>query len=135
MTINSVQGIDCGAAAAKWLTGVLGKKCQLVRQNPQHNRRSRGSQSQGIPSLSLANEAQYLMLSESSLEQLLVAISPDSAGLDIYDLALRFRANFVVSDGEMEPYGEEKWKEIGIGNHTFQVCSLPILYINAFCVS
>lgn len=77
-----------------------------------------------MPLLSLANEAQYLMLSQSSLEQLLSSVSPEKAGLDIDDLALRFRANFVVGSKEMEPYGEERWKEIKIGDHSFQVCQV-----------
>ena len=130
-----VQGVDCGEEAAKWLEQVLGKKCRLIRQNPQQNRQSRVTHhpsGKRPPLLSLANEAQYLVLTQGSLKQLLRAIGPDrAAGLDIETLALRFRANFVVGGGDLEPYAEERWTEIKIGSHCFKVglhelCRRPI---------
>lgn len=36
-------------------------------------------------------------------------------------LALRFRPNFIVS-GDLEPFAEEMWTHIEMGDHTFQVC-------------
>lgn len=115
--------------AGEWLTEVLGKKCRLVRQNPHHRRKVKHGHipdEKGLTLLSLANEAQYLMLSQSSLEQLLADISrnqPEWMGVDVDDLAIRFRANFVVGKGkfEVEPFVEEKWREIRIGDHLFQV--------------
>lgn len=85
--------------------------------------------------LSLANEAQYLLLSLRSVEQLLADVkqryraekaglngTAEWAGLNACDLATRFRANFIVGgDGESEPHAVEKWKGIRIGSHSFQV--------------
>ena len=84
--------------------------------------------------LSLANEAQYLLLSLSCVEQLLVDIKQrcltenpgngvaEWVGLHARDLAARFRANFIVGgDMESEAHAIEKWKGIRIGSHSFQV--------------
>ena len=127
------MGMDCGAEVAEWLTCVLGRRCRLVRQNPYQKRSSKqkhkwsqqAPNEDGLPPpLSLANEAQYLLLSQGSLEQLLKEMREtrtDWTAMDSCQLASRFRANFVVSGEDMEPYEEENWKKIRIGYHLFLV--------------
>ena len=120
LTVGSVHGIDCGDNAAEWLTCVLGRKCRLVRQNPCYNRKlkqSSASSGKSFPLISLANEAQYLMLSLSSLEKLLGEIQhqlgkEEWTGVGISQLATRFRANLVVGGEGLEPYAEERWTEV-----------------------
>ena len=123
-------GLDCGEEVAEWLTSVLGRKCRLLRQNPNQRRSSKRSWKQPPneqgppPPLSLANEAQYLLLARGSLEQLLRELretQPDWTAVDSNQLASRFRTNFVVSGEGVEPYAEESWKEVAIGPHSFQV--------------
>ena len=128
-----VVGVDCGDEVAVWLTSLLGRTCRLVRQSPQQKRSSKRRQNrtpneQELPSppLSLANKAQYLLLAQGSMEQLLQEVrrkQPHWTTMDSSRLASRFRANFVVSGDEMEPYSEENWKEIRVGSHLFQVSS------------
>ncbi len=133
-----MKGTDCGDVAAEWLTAVLGRKCRLVRQHPCHHRsrRTHSHTQEEVPvRLSLANEAQYLLLARSSLEQLIGEIKERNdeeasswVALDSGHLAARFRPNFIVEARNMEPYAEESWKEIRIGNHLFQV-----LFFKKFC--
>ena len=131
---------------AEWLTGVLGRRCRLLRQNPAQRRTSKRTTSrhrtpneQGPPpSLSLANEAQFLLLARGSLEQLLSEVrqrqSEWTTEMDPIRLASRFRANFVVSGEEMEPYAEETWSRIRIGDdHYFQV--RPCAHLVLLCVT
>lgn len=120
--------MDCGEQASKWLTEVVGKKCRLVRQSPQHKRSKCNHTPNHTPNrelpveLSLVNKAQYLLLTLSSLEGLVGEIRERGrAGLDIDDLAARFRANFIVETGREDAYAEEDWQEIQIGSHSFQV--------------
>lgn len=114
---------------AEWLTHVLGRRCHLIQQSPRQSRQSRNhAPGEGRAFLlSLANEAQYLLLSRSSLKQLLATVTGSQLVLDLAGLASRFRANFVVDDSssEMEPYSEDRWKEVRIGSHLFQVCQTP----------
>lgn len=125
----SVQGTDCGGRVSKWLSAVLGRKCQLIQQSPHHKR----SQCNHTPdpaqvpaALSLVNKAQYLLLNRSSLEQLVQEIRDrDTTGragwLDVDTLAARFRTNFVVETGQGDAYIEEDWDKVRIGAHLFQV--------------
>ena len=115
---------------AEWLTHVLGRKSRLVQQNPLYDRKSKGDLHGTIPGenlpplLSLANEAQYLLLSLSSLGALLKVLQQNHqewVELGVSDLATRFRANFVVERQGMEPYEEELWEKVRVGHHVFQV--------------
>ena len=127
----SVEGVECGGEVAAWLSKVLGRKCRLVRQSQHHSRRLKRPHppnKEEAPLLSLANEAQYLVLSQSSVEQLLGEIcrnQPEWSVVTVEELALRFRPNFVVG-GELEPYAEERWTEVRIGSHMFQVGQSPV---------
>ncbi|CAI7996368.1 Molybdenum cofactor sulfurase, partial [Geodia barretti] len=74
---DKVTGTDCGEAAASWLTEALSRDCRLVRQTHQRTAKtpSSASGSGEAPLLSLANEAQYLLVTRASAEYLLSEIS------------------------------------------------------------
>lgn len=126
-----VGGLDCGDEAARWLTNVLDRDCRLVKQNPAVARTSQRSindfNERGSP-LSLANEAQYLLISDNSVEHLGTAVRT-RGGPELNDLCTRFRPNLVVgcgpvargNSGYLEPYAEEAWKSLTIGCTSFRV--------------
>ncbi len=132
LTVSRVRCIDYGDEVGKWLTQVLKVEARLVRQNPAHKRNSLApSKEEGAPCntegaslLSLANEAQYLLLSLSSVEHILREIQSTCDGWETTrpsHLVARFRPNLVVSGAEVEPYCEEEWREVRIGELIFQV--------------
>lgn len=114
----------------------------MVRQSPEHKRSKRNHTPNHTPNgevpveLSLANEAQFLLLTLSSLEQLIGEIrerDPTArAALDISNLASRFRANLIVETRQDEAYVEEGWRDVRIGGHLFQVCC-AVMYCTALC--
>eukprot|EP00794_Sanderia_malayensis_P020708 gene20708-22740_t len=113
---------DCGEDAATWLSTVLGKSCRLLRQNlcqPRFLKRHtvESSTITGVRSrLALANESQYLLISESSLSELTLGLD-DS--IDKNSVAPSFRANFLIQG--FSPFKEESWKEVVIGKCNFKV--------------
>ena len=124
--------MDCGDEAADWLTTVLHRRCRLLRQNPQAQRLSHKPISphndRGTP-LSLANEAQYLLISETSIQYLCSAVHERGRhdNLEVAECITRFRPNLVVSpsvasgNGCLEPYAEEEWERVKIGGAAFNV--------------
>ncbi|XP_061413417.1 molybdenum cofactor sulfurase isoform X1 [Lethenteron reissneri] len=127
-----VTGLDCEDEAAEWLTEFLGKSCRLIQQDPRSNRtmkakgqRQAGGGAEAGASLSLANEAQYLLVNRTSVANLLCHVHErqgEVAGppaLDMEALVNRFRANLVVRSDE--PYQEDCWETVTIGALIFQV--------------
>ena len=101
-----------------------------MRQNPHILRplRTATHKSKEIP-LSLANIAQYLLISESSVEKLhsdIVQRHQNDGNCEeivgLKELLARFRANFAVGGSELDPYVEERWKKVQIGELMFEVC-------------
>ncbi|CAH1241418.1 MOCOS [Branchiostoma lanceolatum] len=121
---DRITGLDCGNEAADWLTIFLGRPCRLVRQNPDSDRdckvnRDGGNSADGKFSLSLANESQYLLISRPSLRELQQQITANSnMAIPTEDLVLRFRGNLVIDSGQ--PYEEDDWSELMIGQQQFQ---------------
>ncbi len=127
-----VKSISCGESVSDWLSDVIGRRCRLVRQSSDNSRRvkrKKKSQSNGgvgaeCPPLSLANESQYLMVAQGSLEQLLSQIKDIDQHCELrtsQELTDRFRANLVIGGQEMEPYMEERWSSIDVGSNRFEV--------------
>lgn len=124
---DRVETVDCGDEAASWLSDFLGQPCRLIRQSPDFTRdmkkRPRGAATS--TSLSLVNEAQYLMINRASVEliqKLMSSRQDDSEGdqlLDTQNVISRFRANLVIA-GE-EPFEEDNWPHLIIGNTRFVV--------------
>nr|XP_046209566.1 molybdenum cofactor sulfurase-like isoform X2 [Oncorhynchus gorbuscha] len=124
---DRVETVDCGDEAASWLSEFLGQPCRLIRQSPDFSRVMKKGHEKEISStaLSLVNEAQYLIVNRASVDLLQRHItnrqesSDDHQPLDTQTLISRFRANLVISG--KEPFEEDDWSHLIIGNTHFQV--------------
>ncbi|XP_030298260.1 molybdenum cofactor sulfurase [Sparus aurata] len=125
---DRVETVDCGDEAASWLSDFLGQPCRLIRQSPNFTRdmkkRPSGAATAST-SLSLVNEAQYLMINRASVEliQKLMSSRQDDSNrdqlLDTQNVISRFRANLVIAG--VEPFEEDNWSHLIIGNTRFMV--------------
>ncbi|KAL6101506.1 mocos [Pungitius sinensis] len=124
---DRVEAVDCGDEAASWFSDFLGQPCRLIRQSPDFTRggKIRLSGAATSTSLSLVNEAQYLMINRASAElihKLMSSRRDDTEGdqlLDTQNVISRFRANLVIAGGE--PFEEDNWPQLIIGNTRFVV--------------
>ncbi|TMS04621.1 Molybdenum cofactor sulfurase [Larimichthys crocea] len=124
---DRVETVDCGDEAASWLSDFLGQPCRLIRQSPDFTRdmKKKPGGAATSSSLSLVNEAQYLMINRASVEfihKLMSSRKDDSAGdhlLDTQNVISRFRANLVIAG--VEPFKEDNWSHLIIGNTRFMV--------------
>ncbi|NXE76255.1 MOCOS sulfurase, partial [Cochlearius cochlearius] len=122
---HRVKTYDCGDRLARWFSLFLGHPCRLIRQSSDVKKRSHQKNTKGLESatnisLSLVNEAQYLLINVASIVQLKEHVSARlEEPLEIEELIRRFRANIVIS--APESFEEEEWAEISIGALRFQV--------------
>ncbi|XP_038593086.1 molybdenum cofactor sulfurase isoform X1 [Micropterus salmoides] len=127
---DRVETVDCGDEAASWLSDFLGQPCRLIRQSPDFTRamKMRPIGAATSTSLSLVNEAQYLMINRASVElirKLMSSRQDESEGdqlLDTQNVISRFRANLVITG--VEPFEEDNWSHLIIGNTHFMVAGL-----------
>lgn len=126
---DRVETLDCGEEAALWLSRFLGRSCRLIRLSPDFasrdaRRKPRSSDSAPSSPLSLANEAQYLMINLASVERLreLVQRKDEEIGEssssvpDLQNIVSRFRANLVIRGGRA--FEEDAWSSlrvVGVG--------------------
>jgi len=115
---------DCGDTVAAWISEVLGKPCRLVRQNMDQNRWMRAKNISdlsgvGKHAISLSNESQYLLVSETSLLEIFKQFKRDKNTIQFDELAKSFRANFIVNGDS--PFEEDDWREVQIGKLHFKV--------------
>ncbi|XP_076025441.1 molybdenum cofactor sulfurase [Genypterus blacodes] len=124
---DRVETVDCGDNAASWLSEFLGQPCRLIRQSPDSTRdmKAKHSGASSPASLSLVNEAQYLMINRASVDLIQKLMScrqeypEDDQLLDTQNVISRFRANLVVAGGE--PFEEDNWSHLIIGSTRFVV--------------
>ncbi|NXA33940.1 MOCOS sulfurase, partial [Eudromia elegans] len=122
---HRVKTYNCGERIAAWLSMFLGRSCRLIRQssdikNSKHQKNAKGPAAATSISLSLVNEAQYLLINVASISCLKDHISARlEEPLEMQELIPRFRANLVIS--APESFEEEEWAEISIGSLRFQV--------------
>ncbi|XP_075068892.1 molybdenum cofactor sulfurase isoform X2 [Mixophyes fleayi] len=125
---DRVHTSDCGEKTADWVSHFLARKCRLIRQSLSFNRyagaKKKGFANASLPSLSLVNEAQYLLVNTASILQLSQQIylreeTDHTERLNIDQLTQSFRANLVI-DSKI-PFQEEVWTEVFIGGLHFQV--------------
>ncbi|XP_010765124.1 molybdenum cofactor sulfurase [Notothenia coriiceps] len=124
---DRVETVDCGDEASSWLSDFLGQPCRLIRQSPDFTRdmKKKPIGAATTTSLSLVNEAQYLMINRASVELIQKVMSSrqdDSEGdqlLDTQNVISRFRANLVIAG--VEPFEEDNWPHLIIGNTRFVV--------------
>ncbi|KAM5305334.1 molybdenum cofactor sulfurase isoform 2-T2 [Glossophaga mutica] len=126
---DRVNTYDCGEKISSWLTKFLGRPCHLIKQSSNFQRNAKKKQHQGqsagaTATLSLVNEAQYLLVNRSSVLELQqqLTTSDENGKEELFpmkDLISRFRAN-IITNGT-RAFEEEKWDEISIGSLHFQV--------------
>ncbi|XP_061546370.1 molybdenum cofactor sulfurase [Phycodurus eques] len=120
---DRVETKDCGDEAASWLSDLLGQPCRLIRQSPDFTRCMKNKSDTAVtsPSLSLVNEAQYLMINRASVELIHKVMSSrqDYPELDTQNIISRFRSNFVIAG--VKPFEEDNWSNLIIGNIRFMV--------------
>lgn len=109
------EAIDGGDEAATVISGAIGRPLRLVWQ-PDPTLRSVSPNNGGRPGevLSLADAGPLLLTSEASLRQLQSWVG-DAPTLSM----MRFRPNVVV-DGD-EPFAEDHWTEVELGETAFRV--------------
>ncbi|TWW78109.1 Molybdenum cofactor sulfurase [Takifugu flavidus] len=124
---DRVEAVDCGDEAASWFSDFLGQPCRLISQNPNFSRDTKKKSIEGAttPSLSLVNEAQYLMINSASvqlIQELMSSRQENSMGdqqLDTKNITSRFRTNFIIAG--VEAFEEDNWSHLVIGNTRFVV--------------
>lgn len=112
------SAVDAGDAAAEWFSAIVGESVRLVWQDD-ISKRTVGEQHGGQPDdrVSLADVAPLLLTTTASLEQLNQWIARDHEPEGI--VMRQFRPNVVV-DGEIEPFVEDGWRAIHIGEVAYR---------------
>ncbi|XP_021566797.1 molybdenum cofactor sulfurase [Carlito syrichta] len=123
---DRVKTYNCGEKISSWLSKFFGRPCHLIKQNsnfPRNAKKKHGKDQSPVmtATLSLVNEAQYLLINTSSVLELYQQLnaSDENESFPMKDLILRFRAN-IVTNGT-RAFEEEKWDEVSIGSLHFQV--------------
>lgn len=118
---DMLQVPDAGDAAAQWLSAFLGRPVRLVQMPEQRARQVDTAYAQPGEHVHFADGFPLLLIGQGSLEDLSAKVGRP---LEM----LRFRPNLVVAGAE--PFAEDRWKRIRIGDVTFKVakpCSRCIL--------
>ncbi|KAA6438211.1 MOSC domain-containing protein [Dyadobacter flavalbus] len=109
---DSVTAYTVCHEADVWLSEMLEKKVRIVEMTASSDRRMNAQDAEPDTTLSFADDFPYLLISEASLHEL-------NRRLEQPVEMNRFRPNFVVSG--TEPFAEDAWKYIQIGNVGFHV--------------
>ncbi|XP_059616786.1 molybdenum cofactor sulfurase 3 [Phlebotomus argentipes] len=122
---DRIKGYDCGEKVAQWLENALDLLgVRLIRKVSSEKRffRKNGT-TNDLPEISLANQAQFLLINTTSVSWLMDKVTDwddqvDREGL-LPNVVDRFRGNIVIkSSKSME---EGAWKMIRIGPNLFKV--------------
>uniref|UniRef100_A0A8D2BZY8 Molybdenum cofactor sulfurase n=1 Tax=Sus scrofa TaxID=9823 RepID=A0A8D2BZY8_PIG len=126
---DRVNAYDCGEKISAWLSRFFGRPCHLIKQSSDFRRNPRRKHGKDQPActtttLSLVNEAQYLLINRSSVLELQRQLnrSGENGKEELFpmkDLISRFRAN-IITNGT-RAFEEEKWDGISVGSLHFQV--------------
>lgn len=118
---DMLQVPDAGAEAAQWLSTFLGREVRLVQMPEQRARQVDTAYAEPGEHVHFADGFPLLLIGQGSLDDLSAKVGRP---LEM----LRFRPNLVVAGAE--PFAEDGWKRIRIGDVTFKVakpCSRCIL--------
>ena len=118
---DSLEVPDAGDEAAQWLQQVIGQPCRLVQVPEVLARQVDQQYAQPADRVGFADGFPLLLISQASLDDLSARVG---RSLEM----LRFRPNLVVTG--CEPYAEDQWRRIRIGDLEFELvkgCSRCIL--------
>ena len=107
---DQVEAFEGNDLQNEWISDFLGASCKLVFMPEGGKRAVNPDRAKNQENVSFADGYPYLVISEESLADLndrMAAPLPMN----------RFRPNIVVSGGE--PYAEDQWREMGIGEVSF----------------
>src|SRR5688572_29315260 len=142
---SEVDGLVYNGQISEWFSDVLGLKCQLVLM-PESSKRSVNEHfDSGGDIVSFADGYPLLLANEASLEELnrriaaneelppRPAATPPKQGGEFFEPIPmnRFRPNVVIS--EAEPFAEDSWRKLRIGETIFRVpkpcarCVIPTI--------
>lgn len=106
------DAVPAGDDAARWLSTLLGRPCALVFLPDRSHRRIAPRGTAPAAEIGFADAFSFLLISEASLEDLNRRLA--------HPLPMnRFRPNLVVRG--CEPYAEDGWRRIRIGDVVFHV--------------
>lgn len=110
---DTITAIDCGDAAATWLTTRLDQPCRLVRM-PSSTRRPVDPKYSPRPDAhtTFADAYPVLLTNAASLDDLNTHL-PAPLGME------RFRANVVISGAPA--WAEDEWRAVTVGSITFDL--------------
>lgn len=103
---------DAGDEAAQWLSAFMGRPVRLVHVPEQRTRYLPSGYGENSDRVAFADGFPLLLIGQASLDDLIEKVGRP---LEM----LRFRPNLVI-DGA-EPFAEDGWKRIRIGQQTFRV--------------
>ena len=112
---------DCGEAAAQWLSDFLAIECRLVYFPANETRQVDPTFAHADDLTAFSDGFPLLLISQASLDDL-------NSRLDTPLPMIRFRPNIVVQG--CEPFAEDTWHRIAIGDMTFRIvkpCSRCII--------
>jgi uncharacterized protein len=109
---DKVEAITASKEIDQWMSDALGIECHLVRMTGRSRRLIDSKYAINNDEVSFADAFPFLLISEASLADL-------NSRLDVPVPMNRFRPNLVVTG--CEPFAEDSWKRIQIGDSIFHV--------------
>nr|WP_033402385.1 MOSC N-terminal beta barrel domain-containing protein [Dyadobacter beijingensis] len=106
------EAVTVSAEADEWLSRHLGLNLRLVMMPDSTERKADPRYAQHNENVSFADGFPYLVISQASLDELNSRLAEPIT-------MRRFRPNLVISG--TEPFAEDQWKHITIGNLRFEV--------------
>ncbi|OLS62969.1 MOSC domain-containing protein [Pseudomonas putida] len=103
---------DAGDQAAEWLSSFMGRPVRLVHVPEQRTRYLPSGYGENSDRVAFADGFPLLLIGQASLDDLSRKVGREME-------MLRFRPNLVIEGAE--PFAEDGWKRIRIGQQTFRV--------------
>ncbi|KAJ7748528.1 molybdenum cofactor sulfurase [Mycena maculata] len=123
---DEVTVSSSGGGADAWFTSFLGVQCTLQRLTGGASRHAHFDRATSSVPILLSNESPFLLISQSSVDQVNEWIAEGSTATPALEEAVQpacFRANFLLtaSTPPLEPFFEDTVDLLRIGTETFQV--------------
>ena len=109
---DSVEAIEATQSISDWFSKIAGEPCKLVFMPEDGSRPVNPDQAINGENVSFADGYPYLIIGQASLDDL-------NSRMEVELPMNRFRPNIVVAG--CEPYEEDHWNDIQIGNVKFHV--------------